>query len=1065
MPKNIITTPEQKFSEELKKELKNAKRAKFAVGWFFISGLQELKEALDKLEKIELLISPSTNKHTVETMLAAEKFDDLVKDNIDINKHLTPLQKETLLKKEAKALLERTSKLNPDNKSIEFLVWLADKLASKKITIRIYIKEVMHAKMYLIEKKDKTKVAFIGSSNISLSGFNLNTELNIRLTDINQIKKLSKWFNEKWNKSKDCDFTVLAKNAIKKSWAMNKDVTPFRIYLRILHDIFSLEENEEKEKLELSKDAPGLYNFQEDAVIDAYRRLNKYGGIFLADVPGLGKTYMGSAVLAHLQEEGEKAIVICPPKIREQWEEVLDDYNVFAKVISRGRLSDIIDNERLMKREVVLIDEAHYFRNPETNSYKDLQLICEGKKVILVGATPQNLKLWDIYHQMKLFHSQEVTEQLKIDPPILKEFFSEAIKEREELDKKGKINISDSSENLFTQILIRRTRKNIIDEYGKKGLPHFPTRVGPYRIDYNIDKVYPGGIYNKLNSMIKQLDFARYDIGSFIKEKEFSEDEKQRLKIAGKNLRSIMHMILFKLLESSIVAFRQSVDLIYRSHDLFLKGLDEHKVLAGEAADKTYKELKDEIDIEEIDIPIDAYDSKRFDESKLRKAIEKDKVIFGEMKKMVKNIKSKDDDKLQTLINRIKGSYIKNYWDDDGKTKLENKKVLIFTQFASTAEYLGKELQKHFSNVDYVSGSTGKVITKASLFSPKANKRYLKKRNIKLTKDNEINILVSTELLGEGMNLQDGQVVINYELHWNPVRIIQRIGRIDRIGSEHKKIWVYNFFPQTEADEKIHVKEKVKKRIQEINTRFGEDAKAISQEEQLTDKKFYKMYSEDNRALEEEERESKSAYHRLNWKKFKENYVEEYKIALSLPDMVNCGMDSKENGVMAYCRTDDFYKLFIGNRFGEIINRNDWEILSLIECKPEEKKADIYDYHFEVINKIREKFEEEANINESKKSKYKELIIKQTLNKLDKIKKGKNEKIKKWINGVEGFIRECKLDIKAKRKLRGIIRQKHGLEDIEIIKEIEDLVKDCEKEKYQPPKKKYAEIIVSESLR
>ena len=678
MPKNIITTPEQKFAEELKKGLVNAKKAKFAVGWFFISGIRELKDELDKLESLDLLISPSTSQHTAETMLIAEKIDELVKDELE--KRKTPEEKKEILVKEASALLERTGKLKASKENAEFIAWLAEKLAKNIFKIHMYIKEVMHAKMYYIEKKDETSVAFMGSSNISLSGFNLNTELNIRLTDENQVKKLKAWFDEKWKYSEDCDFTTLAAKALEKSWPLNPDVTPFRIYLKILHEFFTFEDDN-LEVVPLSEDTPDLYDFQKDAVIDAYKKLNKYGGLFLADVPGLGKTYMGSALLAHLQEDGKKAIVICPPKLEEQWRDVLDEFSAgTARVISKGKLQSIINDDSLMKREIVLVDEAHHFRNPETNMYKDLELICENKKVILVGATPQNLNLLDLYYQMKLFHPNEISEILKIDPPILREFFDEAIEEREKLDAESKNDIPDRSENLFQQILIRRTRKNIIDEYGKDKLPPFPERIGPFRIDYDIDAVYPGGLYEELNKKIDSLDFARYDIGSYIIEEEFNEEEKQRLRVAGKNLKKIMHMILFKLLESSVVAFRESVDLIFRSHEAFLKGLDENKVLAGDKADQVYQQLRNDVDLEEIDIPDDAYSSKRFKVKDLQSAIEKDKVIFWQMYEMVKDIKPINDNKLQTLIKRIKGSYTKKNWNEKGNEPCEGKKILIFTQ-------------------------------------------------------------------------------------------------------------------------------------------------------------------------------------------------------------------------------------------------------------------------------------------------------------------------------------------------------------------------------------------------
>lgn len=1068
MPKNIITTPEQKFSDELKKELKGAKKARFAVGWFFISGLKELKDDINNLESLQILISPSTNRQTAETMLMTEKFDEAVTDILEKQYCQTPDQKKEILENEAFALLEKAGKLKPSKENAEFIIWLAQKLTEKKITISIYTKELFHAKVYLIEKDEGKHIAFTGSSNISISGFTTNTEVNIRLTDEKQVEKLDKWFEEKWKASKDCDFTILAAQALEKSWALNKEVTPFRIYLRILHDIFSLDEDREKEKIEFNEDVPKLYLFQKDAVIDAYRRLKKYGGVFLADVPGLGKTYMGSALLAHLQEEGERAIVICSPKIREQWEQVLDDYNVNAKVISRDykKIAGIINDDRSMQRQVILIDEAHHFRNPETISYKDLQIICEGKKVILVGATPQNLKIHDVYHQLKLFHPQEMTEKLRIDPPELKKFFDKADEERRRLDADGKTNIPDRSEGLFQQLLVRRTRRNIIDEYGRNNLPVFPLRRGPYRIDYNINDVYPGGMYESLDSKIQGLIFARYDIGSFIKKEEFTEDEKQRLTIAGKNLRSIMRMILFKLLESSVAALRESLRLMIRSHELFLRGLNEGKVLAGDAADKAYLQLKDEIDIEDIDIPEDAYAANRFKTEKLKMAITGDLARLEMMYEMVHGITIEEDDKLQTLIKRIKGEYVQLSWDADGKEKCEGKKVLIFTQFATTAKYIGEELKKHFKRVQYVSGDSGGVLEKAAFFSPKteSNRKYLKKRGIEVTSENEIDILVSTEVLGEGMNLQDGQVIINYELHWNPVRIIQRVGRIDRIGSTNDKIWVYNFFPQLEADLRIGIKERIARRIQEIQTRFGGDDKVISQDEMLVDKRFYEMYSEDARALEDQEVESVSQKQKVNWRKLKEEFPEEYKKALALPNMANCGFSSTKPGIAVYCRAGDIYKLYLADKDDGVIEENDWQILSLLECNASTKTVSIYENHHDVTEKIRIIFQNRANEIEYNRAGHLELLKRQALDRIEKAKRSQNENSKKWMSKIQGLVRSVKLDIKLSRELRGIIRQRHGLTPKEMVEKLEVLLKDRQQVNQLQPKKLYAEIVLSESL-
>ncbi|HRR96910.1 MAG TPA: C-terminal helicase domain-containing protein, partial [Candidatus Ratteibacteria bacterium] len=469
---------------------------------------------------------------------------------------------------------------------------------------------------------------------------------------------------------------------------------------------------------------------------------------------------------------------------------------------------------------------------------------------------------------------------------------------------------------MITQVMVRRTRSNIREYWGED--IKFPERKGPFRVDYDIDKVYPGGLYKNLSNLIENLKFARYDIGSYVKDTDkFSPDELQRLKVAGKNLRKLMKIILFRRLESSIQAFRETADWMQKSNVVFLQALSDNKILAGEEAERIIDELKAGEDIENIEILEAKYDANWFEKEQLEKDIDKDKNIFEEMYNSVKNLTAENDDKLIHLISLLNSEEIKG------------KKTIIFTQFSATAKYLGKELKDEFKNVDYVSQDTGQVITKAKKFAPKANK-------YKVKPGEEINILVSTELLSEGLNLQDGQVVINYELHWNPVRIIQRIGRIDRIGSGYDEIYVFNFFPEEEVEANINVEKKVKGRIEEIIQKFGGDEKTISLDEETVKKKLFEVYTENRGSLEEEEFRSRASHFLMEWKKLKDKYPDEYKKALDLPWMVTCGLVNKKvnNVVAVFCKSDDYYKLLLADEIGKIIEKNDWKILELLECLP-----------------------------------------------------------------------------------------------------------------------------------
>jgi superfamily II DNA or RNA helicase len=1033
MQSDIIDNLNIKFVDEIKKKLKVGKVAKFAVGWFFLNGLKEIKNELDELEKIYILAGSKTNKETAEVMLLSKKYERAVEYEINFKRNIPPASLQKILADEYQFLLDRISKIDPSKENVDFILWFLKKLKEKKIEIRVYPKETLHAKLYLIEYKDKNHglgVGFVGSSNLSMSGFNLNTELNVAVYGDENFKKLEKWFDRLWDESKNANFTPLAEKAIEKSWILNKnEVTPFRVYLRILHEIFNYSDFSDIEKIDYGE--VKLYDYQLDAVRDAYKRLNRHGGVFLADVPGLGKTYMGAALLAHLQEDGMKSLIICPPKLKLQWEEVLSEFGIFtAKVISSGKLDEVFQNEKLLKREVVLIDEAHHFRNPQTNRYKDMELICEGKKVILVGATPQNLSVWDLYHQIKLFTKSEVNHKFRIYPVILKEYFK-AVEER-------RANIDD----IINEIVIRRTRSDIKEHYTQK--PDFPVRIGPKRIDYSIDKVYPGGIYNRLNQLIDKLNFARYDLGSYIKEEKFTPEERQRIKQAGKNLRKIMRMILFRRLESSIAALKDSAFWMLNTHNAFLKALNEGKVLAGEAADDVVDQLKSGVDVEDLEIPQETYDISFFNSPLLKEKIEKDKNIFEEIYNLVAYLDPTKDDKLNQLI-----FYLKN--------EVKGKKTIIFTEFSSTAKYLGENLKKYFDKVEFVTQDTGNVMTKAKRFSPKSN-------NFKCSKDEEIDILVSTEILSEGLNLQDGKVIFNYDLHWNPVRIIQRIGRIDRIGSSNDEIWVYNFFPQKEAEKEIGIEKKVTQRIEEIIKNYGADEKTITENEQTIRKKLFQIYTEDEKILQEEEKSSsKSTYFRHQWLKLKKDFSEEYKKALELPEMTICGLEHEKKGVVVFLRCDDYFKIYLSSYSGEIIEKDDWQILKYLETSKDKKSKDIHPNHLKVLEKVRQKFEEEINKREYHRSTYQEKIKEQIIKRLERIKHGQSKVFKTEVDEVSYKLRKAKLDIKAKTKLRSL-RSQYALLPKEFLEKVKEVVENLKEEEKKPSVKKFAQIVISESL-
>ena len=1040
MQHDIIDNREINLIDILKEKLTISKRARFAVGFLFLKGFKEIRNEIENLEKLEILAGSRTNRETAEVIQLSKKYEKAVSDTLERMKFVPEDERNQILEQEFRGLLNDLSYIDATPENIEFLKWFLKKLREGKIEIRIYYKEPLHAKLYLFEYKDTRYglgEAILGSSNFSLGGFKLNTELNARITGNENFKKLSKWFEDRWNESEKGEFTILAQKAIENSWAFNKEVTPFRVYLRVLHEIFSYKEEEPEIEIEAE-----LYRFQRDAVIDAYRRLKKFGGVFISDVPGLGKTYMGAALLAHLETEGKSAIVIAPPRLVEYWQEVLSDFGVAkAKVFSSGKLEEILENERYLKRKVVLVDESHHFRNPDTLKYRDLAKICEGKEVILLSATPQNLSIWDIYWQLKLFTPYEANHNFRIYPVELKKYFKAC--------EEGKANIED----LIAQVFIRRTRSDIKEYYPDERI-FFPKRKGPFRVDYSIDEVYPGGLYQRLKNLIGKLTYARYNLRNYAKPEEFDPDEFQRLSVAWQNLQRLVRINLYRRLESSVQAFKDTVDnhiATYKNFDKIIK--EEEKVFIGDIdeIEEIAEKLENGEEVEWIEGE-NYFEAEKFNVNKLLKDLEKDLRIFEEMYNSVKGIKPENDDKLQKLIEIL------------NNPEVNGKKIIIFSSFESTVKYLYENLKHKFDKVDCIFGGE-KILTKIKRFAPKAN-------FAKISKDEEIKILISTEVLSEGLNLQDGQVVINYELHWNPVRIIQRIGRIDRIGSEYDEIYVYNFFPETHAEKEIGIERKVNNRIEEIIHNFGYDEKTIRMDEPTVRKKLFEIYTERPESLEEPEEGSLAKHFELEFQRLKKEYPEVYKKACELPAMVNIARLHKNRGIVVFLRADDYYRLRWVDFEGKILSADDWEILKILECRPDERAGSFNTEYFDIVKRVKEEFEIEAN----KREKDKEMIIdpvKVEFKKLiDWLKRKESRDIKIRLDRLFDYVNSKQLNYhqsKFIRKLARSYKKKFGLKKKEILEELEKKIYPelgnallVVKPKIEP---KYAQIIIAEELK
>jgi len=860
---NVIDNKKIILKDELQKILPKSSKVSIAVGYFFISGVSPIIKQLKGLEKIRLLISNTTDKLTAETLIEGFKSMREVCSEIDKRNFVNDLRKTQVLTDSKLHIKKSIEFMNQTSDDKDVITTLIEMMKNKQLEVRVYPKEKLHAKAYIFELKDSDLggVGIVGSSNLSLSGILQNSELNLKTKHNPDINKLLEWFDELWKDGLEFteDFNVI----LADSWA-GRVYSPYELYLKAAY-------HEVREKLEgqhtidpiFGSTFPRLFDFQRTAVDYGLTMFEMYGGVIIGDVVGLGKTYIGTALLKYLQMQGYRPLIVCPPHLKPMWEKFTEDYEVDAKILSRGVLSqsdfELFQQFRFKDRDLVLVDESHHFRNKGTRQYENLHQFMQARdaKAILLTATPYANKPDDIKNQIMLFHSSPETSIPPANETDLDRYFR--------LVNNGKADLVD----LLRNVMIRRTRRYVLKQWGKtdendptrkyllvgKERKYFPNR-NMKTTRYNIDKVYQ----RKYDSIVDRLDqehlsLARYSPGLYLKKEYLEKTPYTDLKTTGPKLVALIRHLLLKRMESSLQAFQDSIGVYINTHKIFLNLLDQGIIPIGDIVAKEMyeiareepdfiddpeeiKKLGDNISREITEKGETKYDINAFEIGKMRDDIEKDLETFEEISGLIQRLTYKTDDKLLTLQKLLENEYL-------------GKKVLIFTEFASTAKYLFDVFNKNLKwkgNMEQVDASTDNAIQIARRFDPENNPGY-----DEIKKSDEVNLLISTDILSEGVNLQAGQVIINYDFHWNPVRLIQRAGRVDRIGSKHDVIDVINFLPDPKIEEDLGLETSVSYKIDEIQKIIGEDYKILKEDESINEQDIYAIYKSDESILDRED--------------------------------------------------------------------------------------------------------------------------------------------------------------------------------------------------------------------
>ncbi|MYH02354.1 MAG: helicase [Nitrospira sp. SB0675_bin_23] len=832
----------QNLLERFKVLIKDTECFDVLVGYFYTSGFHALYQALEKTRKIRILIGISTNKTTLE-FIEQSRQSELQFSHAETKEHFSDLLVGEMTQAEDSKHVEEGV--------VKFLEWLQN----GKLEIKAYPTENIHAKLYIMtfDKEDRDAGRVItGSSNFTQSGLVNNLEFNVELKNRADYEFARTKFEGLWENAVDVKDTYI-QTICNKTW-LNNTITPYELYLKFLYEYFKddLYQTEEATSGYLPEEFKRL-EYQEQAVINAKKILDEYGGVFISDVVGLGKTYVSAMLASRLDG---RTLVLAPPVLLDKanpgsWPNVFSDFRVPAHFESMGKL-DHLTRSGTQKYNNVFIDEAHRYRTESNVTYEKIAQICRGKRVVLVTATPFNNSPKDILGQIKLF--QNAKKSTIPNVPNLEKFFGTLEKRIKQFDRQRdheeymrttRENAHRIRTSVLKYLMVRRTRKEIedyfTDDLTNQGLS-FPAVEDPEPLFYQLNGE-ENEIFNRTVELLTQrIKYARYKPMLYYT----GEDTPDQAEIqAQKNMGRFMKILLVKRLESSFHAFRNSIARFISNHERFLRELAKGNVYVSKKYMNKIFELLDNDDEEEaIQQLLESdkarqYPAEDFNDE-LRKDLENDLQTLKEIQAMW--LKVTRDPKLLAFVETL-----------STRSVLKDNKLIVFTESAETADYLAKNLKSQFHNeVLAFTGASGENVRRTAIENFDARARSPK---------DEYRILITTEVLSEGVNLHRSNVVINYDIPWNPTRLMQRVGRINRVDTAFDKIYSFNFFPTEQSNEQIKLKEAAEAKIHAFITLLGADARLLTEGEDVESHElFNRLISRKTITGEDEGEESELKY-------------------------------------------------------------------------------------------------------------------------------------------------------------------------------------------------------------
>ena len=844
------------------------------VGFLRASGYFSLRPFLDNINKVRVLIGIDVDKYIAQAANQGRIFFGAEED-----------VKEDCLRNIRKDIEHSNYTKEVENGMLQMIQDLID----GKLELRAHPSKRIHAKLYVLYPDDFNQysqgIAITGSSNLSGNGLGISQdkqyEFNVKLDRFDDVTFAKDEFELLWKEAEGCEITAEdVKTSIDRTY-LKGDVAPYDLYIKMLMEYFSdrVLATDDNNPFDMPEGYT-KYDYQMDAVVEGYQKLIRYDGFFLADVVGLGKTVIATMIAKKfLIENGRdktKILVVYPPAVEQNWKATFKDFGIdkYAKFISNGSLSKVLDEENYNywnadEYDLILVDEAHKFRSHTSAAFEQLQEICKmpriengkipgyKKKVMLISATPMNNTPADIYNEIQLFQDPR---RCTIDGVAnLTAFFSPLIKEFQQLRKDPNFDVTQFKklaelvrDRVIKPLTVRRTRTDIecVARYNKD-VNGFPKVERPIENRYELNEHLANLFESAMETLDKKLSYARYQAIAYLKP-EVANGLYDNAELISRSLAGIRKNGLVKRLESSFYAFQISlnnfrqanqnmIDMFNRDKVFIAPDLDINNLLEAGLSDE---EIEEKLNAKAEENPKNSVFKAEDFNSEYFELLQQDQEILEKLYKEWEGISDEDDSKFAKFNELLKHELFK-------ADRNPEQKLVVFSESVDTVKYLERRINR--KDVLVISADNRSKLFKTIRENFDANYK---------TKLNKYNIILTTDVLAEGVNLHRANVIVNYDTPWNSTRLMQRIGRVNRIGSSSKHIYNYVFYPSREGNREINLNQIALSKIQTFHSTFGEDNQIYSQEE-ILDRDLTKLFDEGMKRQKEDSNQELPFYEEL----------------------------------------------------------------------------------------------------------------------------------------------------------------------------------------------------------